>query len=335
MAQNNATTTLAELRHRTYSVINEEENVANFPIDFVDYAINSNITSVLSSNPMEANGQQTRTPPFPFLQRSMFYSTTMQCFVGEETVAGGPVTFVDGSFWQTITGELVTVNGSSTIVANCHSFPKSGTLWIAGNIVKYTSRTDTEFRGCTGVEFAHPAGTAIYLLYQLPPDLGQISEVRYNSIIAIQYIPYANLLKQKRGQNWLYAGRRFRGNGAIINPDVYTPYQYTIIDSTYLLLVNVPESLDMVEAIYQKKAKVLVNSDDVTDIPNEFALAIIPYLAASDLYDSRDMFAQSDRLRLKGTGKLNEFYNFYIKQANESFQFNKIQTGKDFRYLRY
>ena len=141
-----------------------------------------------------------------------------------------------------------TTVGATTLSADTTGYPTTGALYINGNIVTYTGKTSTTFTGCTGVSFAHLAGSQVSIIFALPTDFGSMTNITYANSFKLSPKLYDDIwedLNSNKGQFRTDAlGYRSQGTRE--------PF-YTIIGG-YFLIFNRNNSGDQIHLRYEKKA---------------------------------------------------------------------------------
>jgi len=95
-----------------------------------------------------------------------------------------------------------------------------------------------------------------------------------------------------------------------------------------LLIFNRNNTGDQIHVRYEKKATKMVDSDDVTTIPEDYAESTIPYLALGELLYNRGEESRGSELINFALGQIREMYSFYNNQSYESISGVQYKSGK-------
>jgi len=220
--------------------------------------------------------------------------------------------------------------GATTLYCG-NTLATSGTVWINGNIITYTGRTDTTLTGCSGVSYAWTGGTKVYPIYALPTDFGQLTRIfgtvsNWLTRVMMKSIDSRDLANPIP---WTFAYSYFSTNWDIYGQEWY----YSIIRWQYIfpmiMWVNpsVPLSLE-----YQIKPVQLVNPYDLVTIPDEYSLSTIPYMATAEMMANRWEMDEAMKLNNFGYNNIQSMYQFYGTQRQELMYNQRVGTGYDGYY---
>jgi hypothetical protein len=195
-------------------------------------------------------------------------------------------------------------------------------VYIAGNIVTYTGNTGTTFTGCSGIEFAHLAGTQVSIIFTLPTDFSSVFNVTYANNFKLDPKNYDDIWEDLNS----YKGIPKDING-YRSQSIVRPF-YTIINGQYMLIFNRNNTGDQIHFRYEKKATTMVNDSDNATIPEEYAKSTIPYLAIGEMFYNRGEESRASEIINFSLGQIREMYTYYNNQSYESLNGVQYKIGK-------
>jgi len=298
--------TLQTLRDQFYSILREEEDTNAYPLTFVDQLINASQLRICTGrvkNPL--TGEVVRKGVLPFLNSTQFYSNI-------------PVTYLasDTTVWAT------TLTVSSTA-----NFETTWTLYIAGDIVTYTGKTDTTFTGCDGLSFAFKSWIQVWAVYNLPSDFASPINLIYNDKVQLPAKNYDDIFEELNDNKWSQY-RRSRANsyyGGVYSSDGF----YTIINGSYLAVFNMNDNDAILRLRYEKLPTTMTASTDTATIADDtYAKSTIPYLAVGEILFNRNEEQRAGEILNFALGQVQEMYDYYNNVGYESLNGKQYGMGK-------
>lgn len=295
------TTTLQELRNIWYSILREEEDTSAYPLVLMDMLINSAQNRICNGtiiNPFTK--EAVRKWKLSFLDTSEFYSN-----VNVTTLSS------DATVWW-ITLDITDTTG----------YPNSWKIYINGNIITYTAKTATQFTGVTGIEFAHKSGSQVSIIFALPTDYGSMINITYANSFKLPQKLYDDIYEDLNWIKW-----QFRTDAQWYRSQWTLRPFYTIIWD-YFIIFNRNNTWDQIHIRYEKKATKLVNTTDITTIPEDYAESTIPYLAIWEMLYNRWEEVRASEILNFAIGQVREMYAFYNNANYESINWVQYKTAK-------
>lgn len=296
---------LQDIRNIAYSILKTNENASAYPPILMDSFINKAQNDICIGNLKNLKtGEMLSKPSLGFLAKEVFYKSVQR---------------------STISVALVT--GSTTVtVSDASPYPSSGAVWIEGMLVSYTSRTSTQFTGCTWVIADMPAWSKILAMYLLPSDFSQMTSAYYitgtagvqRRMIGMDYRDFKeSLLNQTTFQ--------VQRSDSFLN--VWEIY-YTIVNGLYFLPFS-PWSGFNIRFEYQKLPTTFINTTDLATIPDTYVLSTVPYIAVSEMLFNRGEPDIGIELNNFGYNNVKTMYSFYTWQQKELNYNQRVRTSRD------
>lgn len=185
---------------------------------------------------------------------------------------------------------------STATVGSTTNFESSGAVLIERDIVNYTGKTSTTLTGVSNQYMAHAEGVRVDPLYILPTD----------------YLRTPEVLRRAGGAEVSY--RIDYVNEFEFEEDMRVS-KFTIIndgDTKYLWVVGI-SSGDTITCMYYKKPTVLSDDADTTEVPDGWAIKVLPKLAAYKLMlmFGDNLEGQAYELKAVADQELAEMYKLF------------------------
>ena len=283
--------TLENLRAMCYDILREEENNSAYPYSLVDSLINwaqIAVCSWLYVNPL--NKEEVRKGQLPFLNREIFYETSLTQYVSADVLPG-----------------------ATEIAINTQTRPESWVAYIGWNIVEYRAKDDTHLLQCTWINGKIKAWEQASLIFQIPSDFMNPINLILDDRVQITNEWYDDVFSKVRDNKgkWDYRFIQWRG---------YDKPFYVIKDDQYLILYNVNLAGHQLRLRYERLPEQLVLPEDECIIPNDtYALNTIPYLAVWETMYNRWEEQRGAEVINWWMTKLKEMYKFYNKTGIERY----------------
>ena len=283
--------TLENLRAMCYDILREEENNSAYPYSLVDALINwaqLAVCSWLYVNPL--NKEEVRKGQLPFLNREIFYETSLTQYVSADVLPG-----------------------ATEIAINTQTRPESWVAYIGWNIVEYRAKDDTHLLQCTWINGKIKAWEQASLIFQIPSDFMNPINLILDDRVQITNEWYDDVFSKVRDNKgkWDYRFIQWRG---------YDKPFYVIKDDNYLILYNVNLAGHQLRLRYERLPEQLVLPEDECIIPNDtYALNTIPYLAVWETMYNRWEEQRGAEVINWWMTKLKEMYKFYNKTGIERY----------------
>lgn len=298
-------TTKQDIRNIAYGILKTNENASAYPTLLMDAFINKAQNDICIGNLKNIKTWEILSKPtLGFLAKEVFYKSVQR---------------------STITAPL-TVWAVEVTVADASPYPPSGAVWVEGMIVTYTSRTATQFTGCTWVIADMPAGSKILAMYLLPSDFSQMTSAYYitgtsgpqRRMIGMDYRDFKeSLLNQTTFQ--------VQRSDSFLN--VWELY-YTIVNGIYFLPFS-PASGYNIRFEYQKLPTTMIDTLDLATIPDTYVLNTVPYIAVAEFLFNRWEPDIGTELNNFGYWNVKTMYSFYTGQQKELNYNQRVRTSRD------
>lgn len=223
----------------------------------------------------------------------------------------------DNAFYTNVpkvTSSAAIATSDTTISFDTTNFASSGYLYVNGDIVKYTWKTDTEVTGVTGIDVAQSKGVSIEQVFTLPSNITK---------------PFTLFnINNNRHYEVPYIDSRY---------PTQTGQYYTIVhdkdDDVDLLRIKWFNSEETKFRLnYYKNATDLSDDADVSVIPDPYAEEILIPLVAWYLLREQEEVEDASSKLAQWYASLNSMYNYYSSMNKPSRQ--KIKTSNmDFRSI--
>ena len=294
--------TLQNLTDIAYDILREAENVKAYPLSFMQQLMNTaqlRICSGMVKNPV--TGETVRKWRLPFLSSTAFYDNVMDISLSADAVV-----------W-----------GATLTTADTSLYPTAWKLYIRGNIITYTGTTATQFTGVTGIEYTHKAGSNVGIVYDLPTDYMNVTNLIYNDSFKLEFKRYDDIYESFNAN---------KGNSSTrIYESWYSAFNgreqafYTTLDDLYLVLFNIRNNNKQIRVRYEKVPTEMTATTDIATIANDlYAKATIPYIAVWELLYNRG----EER-------RASEIINFWLGQVKEMFDFYNKRSSEDINGVQY
>ena len=283
--------TLENLRAMCYDILREEENNSAYPYSLIDTLLNwaqQAVCSWLYVNPL--NKEEVRKGQLPFLNREVFYETSLTQYVSADVLPG-----------------------ATEIAINTQTRPESWVAYIGWNIVEYRAKDDTHLLQCTWINGKIKAWEQASLIFQIPSDFMNPINLILDDRVQITNEWYDDVFSKVRDNKgkWDYRFIQWRG---------YDKPFYVIKDDRYLILYNVNLAGHQLRLRYERLPEQLVLPEDECIIPNDtYALNTIPYLAVWETMYNRWEEQRGAEVINWWMTKLKEMYKFYNKTGIERY----------------
>lgn len=297
-------TTLQQLTDIAYDILRESEDVAAYPLSFMQQLVNGAELRICSGqlvNPFTGAG--VRKGQLPFLFSDKFFS-----FVVDTTLSG------DCAVWATELDITLTTNLAT-----------AWTLYIEWNIVTYTGKSSTQVTGCSGVQFAFPAWTAVSQIYALPSDYMSPINLIFNNSAKLEMVRYDDIREEMNSRKGTTTSRIIYWNGQKLNRKPF----YSIKDKRYLLVYNTGNTGDPILMRYERMPTTMSASTDLCTIENDTrARSTIPYIAIWEMLYNRWEEARASQIINFGLWQVKEMYRYYDNSTYESLSGVQYRIGK-------
>ena len=150
--------TLQDIQNIAYSILKTNENASAYPLVLMQSFINKAQNDICIGNLKNLKTQEILSKPtLGFLAKDVFYKSVQRGAIST----------------------ALTIGSTTITVIDATPYPSSGAIWIEGMPVTYTSKTATQFTGCSGVIADMASGSKLLSLYLLPADFGQMTSAYY------------------------------------------------------------------------------------------------------------------------------------------------------------
>lgn len=290
--------TLQDLRNLFYDILREEEDTSAYPLSLADLFINSAQQKIFFwfiENPFTK--QVVRKGKIPFMQNDKFYSNS-----NVTTISTQP------SVWD-----------SELEVWSTDTFPNSWTLFIAGDILTYTSKTSTKFKWVSGIDFAHQTGLEVSIAFQIPSDFSSAINVTYNDNYKLPMEHYDDMFEDLNQFKWSWWRYNPNNQNYYYYSDIRVDPFYTIKDAQYLIIFNVNDANGKILLRYEKTPTNMSTASDNADITNDiYAKTTIPPLAVAEMLYYRWEEQRAKELYNHALWTIREMYSYYNHQSYEN-----------------
>lgn len=292
--------TLENLRWMCYDILREEPNNSAYPYSLIDTLLNwaqQAVCSWLYVNPL--NKEEVRKGQLPFLNREIFYETSLTQYVAEEVLP-----------WAT------------EIEINTNTRPDEWVVYIGWNIVEYREKDDTHLYQCTWINGKIKAWEQASIIFKIPADFMNPINVILDDRVQITNEWYDDIFSKIRDNKWKFDYRFIQWRG-------YDKPFYVIKDDQYLILYNINTAGKILRLRYECLPNPMVSETDECAIPNDtYAMNVIPYLAVWETMYNRWEEQRGAEVINWWMTKLKEMYKFYNKTWIERYTGQHYWMGK-------
>lgn len=292
--------TLENLRWMCYDILREEPNNSAYPYSLIDTLLNwaqQAVCSWLYVNPL--NKEEVRKGQLPFLNREIFYETSLTQYVAAEVLP-----------WAT------------EIEINTNTRPDEWVAYIGWNIVEYREKDDTHLYQCTWINGKIKAWEQASIIFKIPADFMNPINVILDDRVQITNEWYDDVFSKVRDNKWKWDYR-------FIQWGWYDKPFYVIKDDQYLILYNVNTAGQILRLRYECLPNPMVSEADECVIPNDtYAMNVIPYLAVWETMYNRWEEQRGAEVINWWMTKLKEMYKFYNKTGIERYTGQHYWMGK-------
>lgn len=292
--------TLENLRWMCYDILREEPNNSAYPYSLIDTLLNwaqQAVCSWLYVNPL--NKEEVRKGQLPFLNREIFYETSLTQYVAAEVLP-----------WAT------------EIEINTNTRPDEWVAYIGWNIVEYREKDDTHLYQCTWINGKIKAWEQASIIFKIPADFMNPINVILDDRVQITNEWYDDVFSKVRDNKWKWDYR-------FIQWRWYDKPFYVIKDDQYLILYNVNTAGQILRLRYEYLPNPMVSETDECVIPNDtYAMNVIPYLAVWETMYNRWEEQRGAEVINWWMTKLKEMYKFYNKTGVERYTGQHYWMGK-------
>jgi hypothetical protein len=307
-----ATTTLSQLRTDVYDILKQPEDCKAYPYSLVDRTINAAVFDLcMGGIALPETGEIIDKMNLPFLNRTQMYTSAAKVTISGATTVGA-----------------ITLD-----VSDCTYFPTAGSAWMQGDVFSWTGKVGTtQLTGVTGINFAWPAGSTIYLLYAVPADFGQMTRAYYTTgpnSAQYQMVGFDYRNQQESSMN---QGIFQFFNGGNDSTWRNREFYYTILNDVagQFFLPLLPQNGYSIRFDYQKMPTSLSTAATICDIPDQFVRRTVPYLAAAEVLYNRGEADYSRFLERYGFFRhVKNFVAFYQTQGKELIFNQRVRTQQD------
>ena len=188
--------------------------------------------------------------------------------------------------------------GDTTVSLDTTDYEAAGAVYIAGNIVEYTSKSTTQFLGCTGIQTFAETGTTV----------GALTKV--NSIDA--YKPKTLWLQSKGIQRQIQYIRRGDQTGA---------EYWTILNNGTSKYINIISStIGVYWLYYQLEPTTLTTDNQQILLPGTAGLDIVAPIVAGELLRKSEEIELAKEKLIPGYDGLTEFYGKFVADTQDEAQ---------------
>ena len=283
--------TLENLRWMCYDILREEPNSSAYPYSLVDTLLNwaqQAVCSWLYVNPL--NKEEVRKGQLPFLNREIFYETSLTQYV-----------WADAEAWAT------------EIVINTNTRPNAWVAYIWWHIVEYREKDDNHLYQCTWINGKIKAWEQASIIFKIPADFMNPINVILDDRVQITNEWYDDVFSKVRDNKWKWDYRFIQWRG-------YDKPFYVIKDDQYLILYNINTAGQQLRLRYECLPAPMVSEIDECVIPNDtYAMNVIPYLAVWETMYNRWEEQRGAEVINWWMTKLKEMYKFYNKTWIERY----------------
>lgn len=252
---------LWDIKSKVWNLLWQKPTSVNFSNDIVKNEINTVAIDILRGNiTNKLNQLNIKWVSLPFNETYNQFEVKASWMLSEELL-----------MWDT------------TVLAWVSGMLSAWYCLIWWDIIQYTSRTDTQLNGLSGITINHKLWDKISQLYVLPTNLDNIIKVE-------QVFAWYTWTQYKEiGQEWLVS--------------------YKLINNRYLLINWIMEATQ-IKVSYKIKYTNLSLDSDICVLPDNYGLSVIAYIVAWNLaYDK--WIPTAERLLNSWYMSLKNFYQYY------------------------
>ena len=296
--------TLQDLRDIWYAILREQEGTTAYPLSLMDLLVNSAQNRICNGNLTNPITKESiRKWQLSFLWTSAFFSN------------------VD----VTTLSAIAVVWATSLSITSTANFGSTWTLYINGNIIPYTGKTDTTFTGCSNILFAHLSGSQVSIAFTLPTAYGSIINITYNNSYKLDAKLYDDIWEDLNSNK--NAGYNRTDSQWFRSQSDVKPF-YTIIDGTHFVIFNRNNTGDQIHLRYDKVATTMTESSDTATIPDAYSKSTIPYLAIGEMLYQRGEEGRAAEILNFALWQVKEMYKYYNDHSFESISGVQYKMGK-------
>lgn len=162
---------------------------------------------------------------------------------------------------QPLTDEVAA--GATTIMINATNFPATGAIYLEGEVLRYSTKTNTSITLVDATQVSHKGNVRAYPLYALPANISRPFTLFRNEYDDSYEIEFEDI--------------RFGVRGSI-------GYSLVMDNSgNEFLLIRGMCNEDRLQLFYYLNSVDLVNNTDVSVLPDTYAFAIVSNIVAGTL----------------------------------------------------
>lgn len=284
-----------------YILLNEAENVKNYPLTLAKRLINSAQTKICMWSVKRWKDDSTLfRPPLGFLQSEVAY-----------------IALPDRTLSEDATPTVLTVSDTSDL-------PNTGVVWINGDFAIYTGKTSTTLTGVSGLSAPYKAGTGVVFAGQLPSNFWSATRVIYDGLVAVDPIDYRDIFNRQSRQVGIYiptSSFNFDNDCGRVS--------YALAKGKYILVLGVQETGKVCVMQYDALPTAMTNDTSLVTIPDNWALDTIPYLAAAEALAVRGEPDTAMEYNTLGCSSVSAMYAYYAQQNIEKAYNQRVATYWD------
>lgn len=302
-----ATKTVQNVLDNIYDIIKTESTSTVYPESFLITLIDSAQKNICNWTLINYRTKQgLKKPSLSFLESNTYFSSVQDTSLSAAT----------------------TVGATTLSLTSSSAFPASGNVFIEWDIAAYTGNAANTLSGVTGVGFAHPSGTKVKPVFDLPSDMGRVTRMVYDGAFFLKGVDYREYLQELQKQ-----GRAYYSTDTSSTADTFLiqPF-YTILEGAYIVVFGLNLDSKMLQLYYQKTPTTLTATTDTVTIPDDYALHTLPYIAVSTMLYNRGEEDRAILLQDIGFDNVNSMYRQYSQSLIEDRQGTRVSTSYDTYY---
>jgi len=313
MPSSAATKTFADAIDATYSVLKEEVGVSNYPLSLIiDYC------NVAQNMVCDGTLTDFDNPPLACVKPFLNFLASRAMFT---TVNPRPLSVAP------------TVGGNVLDLPDTSAYTTTGAVWIYGNIVTYTGKTATQLTGCSGILFAHDAGSPVMQAYALPTDFGTSDRLTIDGVAVVRTVDQRDIVKELYGEGWYRSPvQSLTGMTAAFSFQKTEP-KYSILDGRWFLPFPVYMDARPLMLEYQRFPTQYATSATLLTVPDGYSLRVISTIAASEMLFQRAEMDSAQKLRVAAINATSSMYRAFAYANRETANGQRMRSAQDSRTL--
>lgn len=300
-------TSLAIIEQTVLDILREENFSSSYPKTLIDLFANSAQQDILAGRLIHPiTKEEAQKGDLHFLNTDVYYKNIQ-----------GTYTTIDAVSWDLV------INVPDTSI-----YPATGSLFIWGQCVDYTSVTPTTFvlNAATPILFPFVAWTMVSIAFKLPDNFWTVKNVTYNNKIKLPAKQYDDMFEDLNNYKWSNFQRN-KTTSIYESPYKVKPF-YTIKDAKYLIIYQLNETGESIHLRYEKLPPLMTALQDSIIDNDLYAQSCISYLATAELLRNRGEEARASAIYSLAISRAKKMYSFYNDTVVESQNWVQYSTWK-------